>query len=249
MTTISGALEIANTALRAGAQRQANIAHNVANAATNGFRGVAVSNQSLVQDGTGRGVTTSNRVAAGPQGPLVFTGTGTDLGLSGDGFFLVEGASGDRFLTREGSFRPDAQGVLRNASGFALVAEGAGGALGPVVATGPVQFGADGTISETGAGGTQVIGRLTIATVPAPSGLQVASGTVLRETAASGPISLNAPGTGGAGQLITAAVEGSNVDLGQEAVNTIANRAAFSANVASAKVAASMTDALLDLKA
>ena len=45
----------------------------------------------------------------------------TNMAIEGNGFFVVQNASGQTFLTRAGSFEPDAQGNLVNASGYTLM--------------------------------------------------------------------------------------------------------------------------------
>ena len=43
------------------------------------------------------------------------------MAIEGNGFFVVENASGQTYLTRAGSFAPDASGNLVNASGYTLM--------------------------------------------------------------------------------------------------------------------------------
>ena len=43
------------------------------------------------------------------------------MAIEGNGFFVVQNASGQTFLTRAGSFEPNAQGNLVNASGYTLM--------------------------------------------------------------------------------------------------------------------------------
>src|SRR5579872_4286220 len=45
----------------------------------------------------------------------------TDLAVQGNGYFVVSDAAGDTFLTRDGSFVPDAQGNLVNSDGYYLM--------------------------------------------------------------------------------------------------------------------------------
>ncbi|HXJ01331.1 MAG TPA: flagellar hook protein FlgE [Micropepsaceae bacterium] len=57
------------------------------------------------------------------QGLLTSTGSSTDLALSGNGFFIVTDNPANpqsTMYTRAGSFTPDAQGRLKNSSGFYL---------------------------------------------------------------------------------------------------------------------------------
>ena len=52
------------------------------------------------------------------QGSVVGTSTTTDLAIKGDGYFVVSDASGALYLTRNGSFVPDADGNLVNSAGY-----------------------------------------------------------------------------------------------------------------------------------
>jgi len=57
------------------------------------------------------------------QGLLTTTGSSTDLALNGNGFFIVTDNPANpqaTLYTRAGSFSPDAQGLLKNTSGFYL---------------------------------------------------------------------------------------------------------------------------------
>src|SRR6185295_8198193 len=67
----------------------------------------------------GSGVTTSAIRNIFTQGGLVGTGVQTDLGISGDGFFIVRDAvNGAEFATRAGTFRLDSNGYLTNDIGL-----------------------------------------------------------------------------------------------------------------------------------
>ncbi|MDE2466607.1 MAG: flagellar hook protein FlgE, partial [Alphaproteobacteria bacterium] len=61
------------------------------------------------------------------QGQLQTTNSSTDLALSGNGFFVVNtsptspGSANSLYYTRAGNFTPDANGDLRNASGYYLM--------------------------------------------------------------------------------------------------------------------------------
>jgi len=58
------------------------------------------------------------------QGALRETGNKLDFAIEGKGFFVVEDDRGNRFLTRDGSFKVDSQGFLRNNSGFYVLGTG-----------------------------------------------------------------------------------------------------------------------------
>ena len=55
------------------------------------------------------------------QGALRETGNKLDFAIEGKGFFVVEDEDGNRFLTRDGSFKVDGEGNLRTSSGYYVV--------------------------------------------------------------------------------------------------------------------------------
>src|SRR5271169_2133972 len=102
------------------------ISQNVANANTTGYKNVETDFSSLVdQISNGNadfgGVSTSQVSLNGLQGNVVSTSTPTDLAVQGAGFFVVSDASGALYLTRNGSFVPDASGNLVNSAGYYLM--------------------------------------------------------------------------------------------------------------------------------
>jgi flagellar hook protein FlgE len=104
----------------------ATISQNIANSSTTGYKDAETEFSSLVdQSGPGNysagGVKTTAMSMNGLQGSVVGTSTVTDLAIQGNGFFVVTDAGGDTYLTRDGSFVPDAAGNLVNAAGYYLM--------------------------------------------------------------------------------------------------------------------------------
>jgi flagellar basal-body rod protein FlgG len=126
-----------------------NVANNLANVATTGFKQTLLQIQSapsldLYRIQTDPGKTAGNPLpgksvaeAVGPlgtgsqvydtpvnfeQGPLAATGNSYDLAITGspNAFFNVQTPNGVRY-TRDGEFTPDAQGVLRTHDGNAVI--------------------------------------------------------------------------------------------------------------------------------
>jgi flagellar hook protein FlgE len=102
------------------------ISQNVANANSTGYKDVdtafsALVDQSAGSNSVGAGVATTTQSMNSLQGQVESTSTSTDLAVQGAGFFVVSNASGDTFLTRNGSFVPDASGNLVNAAGYYLM--------------------------------------------------------------------------------------------------------------------------------
>ena len=96
--------------------------------------------------------------------------------------------------------------------------------------------------------GTMVLGRVDIATFDNPNGLQKVGNTNFRATVASGPASVKAPGTDGAGVIVPNALEMSNVDLADEFTNMITTQRGYQANSRVVTVSDTMIEELLNLK-
>jgi len=103
-----------------------NISQNVANANTTGYKNAETEFATVVDQvgaasSAGGGVTATLRSLNSLQGSVVGTSTTTDLAIKGDGYFVVSDASGALYLTRNGSFVPDADGNLVNSAGYYLM--------------------------------------------------------------------------------------------------------------------------------
>jgi flagellar hook protein FlgE len=124
--SIFGSMKTAVSGMNAQANRLSTVADNIANANTTGYKSVSTSFSSLVLPSTtgnynSGGVQTSVRQAVAEQGDISYTTSAYDLAISGDGFFIVNGADGTPVLTRAGDFSVDANGNLVNSAGFTLM--------------------------------------------------------------------------------------------------------------------------------
>jgi flagellar hook protein FlgE len=135
-------MSILNTSV-SGMQGNSNwlssISQNVANANTSGYKNVKTDFSSLVDqiangDADFGGVSTSQVSLNGLQGSVVSTSTTTDLAVQGAGFFVVSDSSGTIYLTRNGSFTPDASGNLVNSAGYYLMAANVQNGASPLAA-------------------------------------------------------------------------------------------------------------------
>jgi len=117
----------------------ATISQNIANAQTTGYKDAETAFSSLVdQSGAGNysagGVATNAMSLNALQGSVTGTATPTDLAIQGSGFFVVTDPAGSTYLTRDGSFVPDASGNLVNAAGYYLMGSNIQNGAGSVVA-------------------------------------------------------------------------------------------------------------------
>jgi flagellar hook protein FlgE len=99
--------------------------------------GGAVSNVQASQIGSGVKISGIN--VNFNQGALNTTGQATDLGVSGDGYFLVKDGSGVSYATRDGNFRWDDQGYLVNATGMRVQGLTGDSTTAPGTAVGGIQ--------------------------------------------------------------------------------------------------------------
>src|SRR5690349_21388723 len=100
---------------------------NITNASTPGYKR-HVSFDASIDDSHSADQTRAN-VATRPdlqQGALHQTGRPLDLAISGAGFFMVRGADGRLFYTRNGQFSRDNEGRAISTEGYALQAAGGG---------------------------------------------------------------------------------------------------------------------------
>jgi flagellar hook protein FlgE len=89
----------------------------------------------------------------------------------------------------------------------------------------------DGTIMGTFNNGlVRTLGQVAIARFTNPEGLQDAGGNMFRPGANSGPALVTTPGDFGTGEITSGALEGSNVDLGEEFVKMILASTGYSAS-------------------
>ena len=119
-------LDSAVSGMLANSNWLSTISQNVANSNSTGYKNLdtefsALVDQSPGAPSTGAGVTSTTTSLNSLQGQIESTSTSTNLAVQGAGFFLVSNANGDIFLTRNGSFVPDASGNLVNAAGYYLM--------------------------------------------------------------------------------------------------------------------------------
>lgn len=199
--------------------RQETIAHNLANASTNGFRADLDAFRAVPVQGAGPGtrvfVAESTPGFDSTPGPLQATGRNLDVAIEGDGYLVVESRDGSEAYSRGGSLDVGADGTLRTRAGFAVQGDG-----GPITIpeNARVTVGRDGTISAiTGADNksVNVLGRIKLVNPPAAS--LVKGGDGLLRPADGNPAAADANV-----RLIDGTLEGSNVNLVDALVSMIA---------------------------
>jgi len=241
------ALYTAATGMTAQQYNLDNIANNLANSSTAGFRrrrlqfndllyqnlvmpGAAATQQTTVAAGLqiGLGTRTAASELIDLQGDVNNTGNPLDLAIQGEGFFEVTLPSGQLAYTRSGSFHLDAQGNVVTADGNPLTP----GIVIPPNAT-AITIGSDGTVSVTVPGQTQAqqVGTIQLALFPNPGGLNSVGQNLFLQTTASGDPIVGTPGgTEGLGTIQQGYLEQSNVDQVEEFVEMILAQRSYEAN-------------------
>lgn len=234
-----------------------NIANNLANANTAGYKmrraqfedliyqnmiqpGAAAGQQTTVPAGLQLGLGTraaSNEIIF-TQGAFSQTNNPLDLVVQGKGFFQIRMPSGELAYTRSGSFQLDRNGSVVDANGNPLEPQ----ITIPVNAQ-SITIAQDGTVSYTLTNQTaaQKAGQITLANFQNPAGLNSAGNTFYTVTDASGDAQVGIPGgADGLGSLMQGYTEQSNVDVVEEFVNLIQSQRAYEANSRVVKAADEM---------
>jgi len=133
---------------------QSNVSHNLANAATPGFKADLNYFKSQAVEGEGMktrvfGVDTGKATDFMP-GTMQQTGRDLDVAIQGEGWFTVQAANGEEAYTRRGDLQVDANGMLSTSNGLPMMGDGGPIAIPPAE---KITIGADGTISIIPQGG------------------------------------------------------------------------------------------------
>src|SRR5690606_11850647 len=240
------ALYTAATGMNAQQTNIDNVAHNLANVNTVGFKKSRVEFEDLVYQeirtagaqasatteapiglevGLGtRAVATSRNFSAGN---LRNTNAPLDLAIHGAGFFQVTLPDGTLAYTRAGNSHRGCQGVIGTKEGYAIAPQIT---IWPDATT--VSLSRDGVVSALIAGQTaaEQLGTIELAHFANPAGLRPLGGNLFAATTASGEPEVGAPGIDGRGTLAQGFLEDSNVSVVEEMVNMILGQRAYEAN-------------------
>lgn len=240
------ALWIAKTGLDAQQMKMSNIANNLANSGTTGFKssraifadllyqnvrqvGAQSSQDTQLPSGlmVGTGVRTVATEKLFTQGNLQKTDNSMDMAIQGRGFFQILMPDGSQAYTRDGTFQLSEQGELVTSSGFTLqpsisIPENAAS----------LTIAGDGTVSVRQPGSATVtqIGSIQLADFVNPAGLQPIGDNLFLESGASGSPQTGNPGLNGLGVVLQGHVESSNVNVVEELVNMIETQRAYEMN-------------------
>ena len=239
-------LWISKTGLDAQQTRMSNIANNLANVGTTGFKrsraifedllyqnvrqvGAQSSQTTLLpsglQLGTGVRVVATEKLFT--QGNLTRTENSLDVAVQGRGFFEILLPDGSQAFTRDGSFQINDQGIMVTSEGYQLQ---------PPISIPQnalsVNIARDGTVSASLPGVAQVsqVGNIQLTDFINPAGLEARGENLFVASGASGPPQPGNPGINGLGTLVQGFVESSNVNVVEELVGMIETQRAYEMN-------------------
>jgi flagellar basal-body rod protein FlgG len=239
------ALYTAASGMNAQQQNIDNVAHNLANVNTTGFKKSRVEFEDLVYQQIKAAGTPTSQEAEAPVG--LETGLGAravatarnfstgnlrasnnplDLAIEGAGFFQLTLPGGETGYTRSGALHLNGQGQIVTNEGVAI---------NPAITVPPnaitISVSKDGIVSASIPGqGPQQLGTIELAQFQNPAGLEARGGNIFVATTASGEPTTGVPGADGLGTIAQGFLEDSNVSVVEEMVNMILGQRAYEAN-------------------
>ncbi len=222
-----------------------NVANNLANVNTTGFKKSRVEFEDLVyqqmrapgsasstegeapvglETGLGaRAVATARNFATGN---LRATSSPLDLAIEGHGFLQVGLPGGLTGYTRAGAMHVSAQGQIVTAEGYPLQP-----AITIPANAVTVSISKDGIVSASMPDGPpQQLGSIELAGFQNVGGLEARGGNIFVASTASGDATTGAPGSNGLGSVQQGFLEDSNVSVVEEMVNMILGQRAYEAS-------------------
>lgn len=240
-----------------------NIAHNLANVNTAGFKKSRVDFEDLVyqqikapgtptsaagetpvglEAGLGTRIAASTRDFSG--GNLRQTSAPLDLAIEGRGFFKISLPDGRTAYTRAGTLHLNAEGLVVTAEGYPIeppITVPPNAASLTIVREGIVSVMLPGQLAP------QQVSTIELASFPNPAGLTAIGSSLFTATAASGEPTIGIAGIDGMGTIMQGFLEDSNVSVVEEMVNMILGQRAYEANSKVLKAADEMLSQINNL--
>jgi len=257
------AMRTAASGMRAQQMNVDNIANNLANVNTTGFKKSRIEFQDLFyQETRPAGAPAEGGVAAPTglelgygalpvatqrmfeQGEMVMTGNSTDVAILGEGFFRIQMPDGREAFTRDGSFKMSADGLLVTSDGYSLSPE-----ITIPEDTKEISIASDGSVSVTPSGDStpQTVGQIELVRFVNPSGLSAQGQNLFLATPNSGEPLVGTPSTEGFGRVQQGHLEVSNVEVIEEMINLITAQRAYEINSKAIKASDDMMGMTNDL--
>ena len=241
-----------------------NIANNLANVNTTGFKRSKLEFQDVLYQnfrragsatavGTmapaglsiGYGTRPAATVREFSTGDLSHTGNPLDMAIEGNGFFQIQLPDGSTAYTRDGAFKLSADGRFVNSEGYFMLPE-----ITIPEDTVAVAIGSDGTVEvhQYGQELPTEIGQIELARFINPAGLSAIGRNLMVQTGASGDPITDVAGQNGLGFVNQAYLEMSNVKVVDEMVNMIVAQRAYEMNSKAIQTADDMSSIANNLK-
>lgn len=207
---------IAASGMRASLQSLDLLGNNLANSSTNGYKGDSEFHTVFVSEAAEDSdiePTTLPMIERHwtdfTQGTLEPTNNPLDFGLTGKGFFAVQGPSG-KLYTRNGSFQLSAQGTLNTKEGYPLLDQN-NQPIKLVNRGAPIVVSPDGTVQQDG----QSIGVLQLADFNDPGALLKQGGNYFENAVGAKPSKPDSA------EVLQGKIETSNVNAAHGAVRLV----------------------------
>lgn len=204
-------------------------------------------------------------------GTLMSTGQASNMGISGNGFFVVADPGtadglGSAYFTRAGDFMQDVnggntylitpdgkrvRGLMGDAAATSLTGLDGSTLTDVTLPTGTTSYsiGLDGVVTASVNGATPTaVARIALASFENNAGLQSVGSNLYKTSAAASIRTFDNAGSSGLGQTFAGMIENSNVDLAQEFTNMIITQRGFQANSKTITTSDEMIQDLLSLK-
>lgn len=241
-----------------------NIANNLANVNTTGFKKSEIQFQDLMYQilrpasvsldanviepadlSIGHGVRPIANTRAFSQGTLTQTDNPIDLAISGNGFFQVSLMDGQIAYTRDGQFQINADGAFVTADGLLVEPD-----IQIPPDTEQIMVNQEGVVMVyiSGQNQPEEVGQLELARFINPAGLNSIGQNLYTETVASGPPIRGEAGREGFGQIEQGFLESSNVSVVEEMIQMITTQRAYEINSKSIRTASDMLSEAVNLK-
>ncbi len=257
------ALSAAATGLEAQQTKIGNIANDLANVNTDGYKRTSTEFQDLMYEtikepGGSLGASTQTpvgiqigmgvKVGAAhknfEQGPAKMTYNPFDFMIEGPGFFPVLTSQGEVAYTRNGAFHVDSQGTIQLSNGAKMIPQ----ITVPNNATNVVVNHAGEFRAILPGGAETVIGQLQLVSFQNEQGLVATGDGLYKLSLATGAPIQSVPGENGVGFIQQGALEASNVNVANSMVDMITTQRAYEMGTKVMGVADQMLGATVNIK-
>ncbi len=256
------ALTTAATGLEAQQANLDNIANDLANVNTDGYKrantefhdlmyetikepgakmGASSTTPVGIQKGMGVKVGATHKIFE--QGPTKITNNPLDIMIEGKGLIPVTlPNTGEVVYTRAGAFKLDSQGRISLSNGALLQPQ----VTIPAESTG-ISISPTGDIKSRTAEGEVSIGQIQLVNFVNPQGLSAIGNNFYKATTASGSPQQGIPGEAGLGSVLQGALEASNVNVANRMIDMIGTQKAYEMNARVMSVADKMLEATTNI--